>query len=322
MRKILFSCIGLLVFGFCVGLLAADLSYLTVAPKGLLADFSTYELESEFLKADTHDYLKFRSELRKTVQKLLMPGEPSSLVERMTAAIKKSSTSILSEPDFNVGQNHMRCRKTSHDAYVCLFFNKYHMNAAMSRVNAFSCGGFGLEVGEVASTNCASMHFLNAFVSGHRIHAKYFLEFYNSIRDRGLKLTSQELLFANIFKELYDQHGTADFSVIAVESGTGDASFVSHEIDHVRWDHEPGYRGVVKEFWAEGLEEQERRSLKETLGKIGYDVEDLTQLQKEFSAFILMQNAANNALGPYVLSLQTRYREYLVSKGFELLFVE
>lgn len=93
---------------------------------------------------------------------------------------------------------------------------------------------------------------------------------------------------------------------------------LTHEIIHAQYFKSQVYQDAVKEFW-DSMDSAEKKQIKEYLSD--YDITNDLLMMNEFQAYILMKNAENSLLRPFVAKYRAPLLEKLKSKGIEPLQV-
>ena len=215
------------------------------------------------------------------------------------------------------GSGYTECREVLElkETYLCVSDTSTEMNLSFGRSTLFVEGNGGASLGEVVSQSDPTLVRLSAMATGFDLRSVDLLAFQSKMNDR-CKVDSnfcsdqsEESLFRELVNPLESRKIPFVLIAFSIFPRNNYSEVVTHEILHAQYFLNPAYQEVTHRFWMDDLGEEDRDKIKSLLGKY-YSLENVTLIENEFQAYLLMTRAERNLLGHWVL----KYRESLIKK--------
>ncbi len=205
-----------------------------------------------------------------------------------------------------------RLAKQSPQVLICGTYLQRDMNAQLLRATIFTEGGIGGHAQyQVVSQTDPALKDNAEVIGGHDIRSKELFAFYHAAESacrRGQKAVCLTKTEQRFYDTIIAPLQKRQFVLIAFSVQSAQASakaLVSHEYLHAKYFLNARYRQQVKTAW-QALSQQEQRSIRNALGKIGYNATDEQLMQNEFQAYLLMVDAKESQLAAWVLVLKPK----------------
>lgn len=223
----------------------------------------------------------------------------------------KLSDQIMEHPELKkTGLIECAELKNLRTVVLCASTKKTYMNKALSRASIFSEGTYGVEKGNVQSSDSPSYLNIVSAALGHDIPSNELLAFWQKLEEACQKKETcptqeEEEFFKEVVLPLSQKE--SQFVLISYSVDTEWYHTLSHELMHAQYFLDAKFRQTVDRFWNESVSEQDRNKIKSILGK-AYNQNDEFVMKNEFQAYVLERHFFQD----FLKDQASIYREALI----------